>query len=179
MQLFCVAPGVATIKNTEGDLRKAKVDILKLSNLNDEKGLEGSEEFKVVIHEILDLTELEKELNRMLKNNQSVALKLKDQYIRVVTASAIIYHHQSFNLLSGNLDATIKWYNNNFLEFKNKSGKIVKINLGDGVIVAYQFSRLCWNKKGEILTIVRDRLGYNECPFGSLHFHPDYFIKDN
>ena len=169
--------GIAKIANTTEGLASVKIDFKSIANLEGGEDLKNEEEFKITIHEIVDLDKLESSINKKRQNNPRVEFKLKDQNVRVITAVAVIYNHKALSIFSEGIKSELYWNNNSFFEFKGKDGKNKQLSIGDGVSVAYQFSRLCWSKDGEVVALVRDRHGHNECPFGSLLFHPDYGVS--
>jgi len=113
------------------------------------------------------VTELNSEQNRA-----GLELLMKYDKPRVITSIAVVFNRKSSNKInsSGNVSLKIKNPQVGSPEFSIKreaSGETVA-TLSDGTVFAYEYARLCWEKKNNkvrLVTIEVDRPGWdNNCP---------------
>ncbi|OQK18256.1 hypothetical protein AU255_10625 [Methyloprofundus sedimenti] len=123
---------------------------------------------------LFDVNDFVTELNSE-QNREGLELLMKYDRPRVVTSIATVFNRKSNNkiITSGNVYLKIKNPQTGSPEFsiKQESTGETIATLSDGTVFAYEYARLCWEKKDgkvKVATIEVDRPGFdNNCPSGT------------
>ncbi|MEM7284313.1 MAG: hypothetical protein AAF438_22150 [Pseudomonadota bacterium] len=122
--------------------------------------LNAKEVGKFHLFRIVDTKSLVDQLNSDENRDLRRYLRRSADY-RIVTSTIVVYSHDSSlkleNTANLRLALTSSEAGSMEIEAKSDSERVETLSMSDGTIYAYEFSRLCWTKKGEVSDILLDR----------------------
>lgn len=151
----------AGIEVAEGSIRRSKTDKLKVTG-------------KFSVFTLFDVNNFVVEINSP-ENQANLDLLKRYDDARIITSIATVFNRESSKKTSesGNLTLKIKNPQIGSPEFsvKAESSREAVAKLSDGTIFAYEYARICWEKRDgkiQVATLEVDRPGIDgNCPAGT------------
>ena len=151
------------IKKADFNITGEVPKMLITGNINGNKTEQG-------LSHIFEIKDKDKLLS-YINNSPQLKQRLQgNKNWRIITSTVTIYDHNLSKKIQGKTD--VSWTLSGTAEDKakiNMSGShSVSMNIYDGTIVGYQYSRICWNKDkyAELLIIDRPGVDISACPDG-------------
>lgn len=136
----------------------------------------NKDKYKVVFVQIADLGKLKKSIKVRMDIDSNFSFDIKDKNSRIIiTTGFVIGHKRAIELRSAiNAGATLTKIKDFDVGIKASTDSTSSMSISDNTVVAYQFARACWDKAGNLRSLVIDKKGSDtgECPEGTYIYYP-------
>lgn len=156
-----------TLELSENDAKNTGINIEELIQYQGKNDI--NQKYKLVLLELESPGEVKDQIVRMSKNNPAIFNDIRYGDSRIITAVAAVYNHELADTMSRNYKVILRGKTISFTHSRNKN---LEISIEDGSVIAYQYSRFCWDKNGQLKEIIRDREGKDKCRNNWLSIRP-------
>ena len=161
-----VALGANVTEKDSAALAKFGISIGSIIRAQTDGGKKQRESYQIIYLQIADLSRLRDEIRKKMKSDPDFLKDISRSRARIITTVGMVFNYQLQKEIEALFDLKAKLVKFG-IEFTGGSGNKFTIQLADKTIVAYQFSRFCWEPDGTLSTFSLDRDGRDRCPDGT------------